>query len=91
MLTHGGAGGIQDGLSLGTVHDDLLQPLQALLAQLPPVPDELGHPAVHGVLRDNLDELREVVPIPLAVGTVMGTVTDTGMGMGTVTDTETGR
>ncbi|KFV61201.1 hypothetical protein N307_14014, partial [Dryobates pubescens] len=63
LLTHGGAGGLQDGLSLGTVHDDLLQPLQALLAQLLAVADELGQLAVGVVLGGDLDQLGEVVPI----------------------------
>ncbi|KFQ69573.1 hypothetical protein N335_05607, partial [Phaethon lepturus] len=62
-LTHGGAGGFQDSLRLGAVHDDLLQRLQALLTQLLAVPDELGQPAIGVVLRDDLDQLREVVPI----------------------------
>ncbi|KFV71983.1 hypothetical protein N308_15274, partial [Struthio camelus australis] len=50
------------GSRLGAVHDDLLQPLQALLAQLLAVPDELGEAAVRVVLRGDLDELGEVVP-----------------------------
>ncbi|KFM13119.1 hypothetical protein AS27_14153, partial [Aptenodytes forsteri] len=62
-LTHGGAGSFQDGLRLGAVHDDLLQPLQALLAQLLAVPDELGQLAVDVVLGDDLDQLGEVVPV----------------------------
>ncbi|KFO72810.1 hypothetical protein N303_05239, partial [Cuculus canorus] len=62
-LTHGGARGLQDGLGLGGVHDDLLQPFQALLAQLLAVPDELGQAAVGVVLGDDLDELGEVVAV----------------------------
>ncbi|KGL93809.1 hypothetical protein N301_16756, partial [Charadrius vociferus] len=58
-----GIGGFQDGLCLGAGHDNLFQPLQALLTQLLTVPDELGQPAVGVVLRDNLDQLGKVVPV----------------------------
>lgn len=66
MLTHRAARGVQDGPGLGAVHHHLLQALQALLRQLLPVADEPGQAAVHRVVRHDLDQLGEVVPVPLA-------------------------
>lgn len=69
MLTHRGAGRVQDGLSLGVVHHHLLQALEILLRQLLPVPNEPGQAAVHRVVGHDLDELREVVAVPFAADT----------------------
>lgn len=64
-LTHRAAGRVEDGLRLGGVHHHLLQALQALLAQLLPVADEPSQAAVHRVVGHDLDQLREVVTVPL--------------------------
>lgn len=64
-LTHRCAGRFQDRLGFSAVHCDLLQRLQALLAQLLPVPDKLGQLAVCSVVAYYLDQLRKVVAIPL--------------------------
>lgn len=64
-LTHRAAGCIEDGLRLGGVHHHLLQALQALLRQLLPVPDEPSQAAVHRVVGHDLDQLWEVVTVPL--------------------------
>lgn len=66
LLTHRAACCIQDAPSLGCVHHHLLQALQALLRQLLPVPDEPSEAAVRGVLGHDLDQLWEVVAVPLA-------------------------
>lgn len=68
-LTHRAARCIEDGLSLGGVHHHLLQALEALVCQLLPVPNEPSQAAVHGVVRHDLDQLWEVVAVPLAAQT----------------------
>lgn len=69
LLTHRAARYIQDGLSLGAVHHHLLQTLKTLVSQLLPVADEPGQAAVHWVVRHYLDQLGEVVAVPLAAQT----------------------
>lgn len=66
QLTHRRPGCFQDSLGFSAVHRDLLHGLQALLAQLLPVPNKPGQLAVCGIVAYYLDQLRKVVAIPLA-------------------------
>lgn len=65
LLTHRAASCVEDGPSLGGVHHHLLQALEALLRQLLSVSDEPSQSAVHRVVGHDLDQLWEVVTVPL--------------------------
>ena len=64
--THGHPSCLKDGLDLGRIHHNLLQTLKLLLCQFLSVANELGYSCIHVVVRDNLDQLWEVVGVPLS-------------------------
>lgn len=65
VLTHGRPRGIQNSLSLGCIHCQLLQLLQLFFIKLLPVSNELSKAAVRSIVIDDLYQLRKVIPIPL--------------------------
>lgn len=65
ILTHGGPRGIQNSLSFGCIHCQLLQLLQLFFIQLPSVSNELSKAAVCSIVIDDLYQFRKVISIPL--------------------------
>ena len=65
VLTHRRPRSIQNSLSLGCIHCQLLQSLQLFFIKLLPVSNELSKAAVRSIVIDDLYQLRKVIPIPL--------------------------
>ena len=63
--THAGLARIDDGLGPAAIHQDGFQLLQLVNRQLLPVLDQLDAPGEQGVLGHDLDQLGEVVAVPL--------------------------